>query len=506
MGILVNKLYGKTSSMATVSQAKAVYKGSLKVYKMYAGSTLVWHEDDNDEPDIPDIPDEPDTPTESVTYGVPVTISVNYSDIAANGEGGAITINWEQTKRTYINGSLTNTETIYGNSTPTSVYGQSIISGSGYSYGELYGPHCYDNITSRRHIYTIQRIGYYANGVYGDNGTNYYVYQEANQIESTTSAGGSPTLSLSGDTSTNIGYAGGSKTITVNATGGQVIITYTSGYTKTDTTTANVSLSVHSAQLNASLNKTSITGSGTSTLTLTQNNSELTNTIDVTATSGSLTKTIRFYQDGSVYELELVGLIPNTSADGGSVSFHIKSTQNGSKYNIKKEQISISGISGATVSEVKDAVGVQDATHTITINIPENTATSTRTAEITITQQYGKVLVVNATQNAASGGGSTPTGSITIKGTVKLGMLSYEMTVNSGTYDELIIRAASANSLNATIYNEVTKSDVSSGTYTGMLRQIPTDALSAWVLVIYKGNIIANAVAMVDSSGPEIIG
>lgn len=492
MGILVNKLYGKTSSMTTVAQAKAVYKGSTKVYKIYAGNTLVWHEED--------------TPVELVTYDTPSIVNVIYSDVKANGEGSRITVEWEQWKNTYLNGTLQNTQKVYGTSSPTDVYGQSAISGSGYSYGELYGPHCYDDETPRRHIYTIQRIGYYANGIYGNSTDTYYVYQEANKIEYTTSAGGSPTLSLSGDTSSNIGYAGGSKTITVNATGGQVTITYTSGYTKTDTTTANVSLSVHSAQLNASLNKTSITGSGTSTLTLTKNNSESTNTIDVTATSGSLTKTIRFYQNGSVYELELVGLIPNTSADGGSVSFHIKSTQNGSKYNIKKGQISISGISGATVSEVKDAVGVQDATHTITINIPENTATSTRTAEITITQQYGKVLVVKATQNAASSGGSTPTGSITIKGMVKLGMLSYEMTVNSGTYDELIIRAASANSLNATVYNEVTKSNVSSGTYTGMLRQIPTDALSAWVLVIYKGNIIANTVAKVDSGGPEIIG
>lgn len=493
MSILVNKLYGKTSSMVTVSQAKAVYKGSTKIYKIYAGNTLVWHEED--------------APVELVTYDTPSIRSVDYSDVSANGDGSSITVYWSQIKRTYTNGSLTNTETIYGNSTPTSVYGQSVISGSGYSYGELYGPHCYDDITSRRHIYTIQRIGYYANGVYGDNSTNYYVYQEANQIEHTTSAGGSPTLSLSGDTSTNIGYAGGSKTITVNATGGQVTITYTSGYTKTDTTTANVSLSVHSAQLNASLNKTSITGSGTSTLTLTQNNSELTNTIDVTATSGSLTKTIRFYQDGSVYELELVGLIPNTSADGGSVSFHIKSTQNGSKYNIKKEQISISGISGATVSEVKDAVDIQDATHTITINIPENTATSTRTAEITITQQYGKTLVVTATQNAASGGGSTPTDRITIKkAQLRFGILSYEITVNSGTYDELIIRAASSNKLDATIYNEVTKSDVSSGTYEGTLKQIPADVLTAWVLVIYKGNIIASTAAMAESGGSDIIG
>lgn len=493
MGILVNKLYGKTSSMATVSQAKAVYKGSTKVYKIYAGNTLVWHEKD--------------TPVVSVIYDAPSIINLIYSDVKANGKGGKITVEWEQWENTYLNGTLQSTKKVYGASSPTDVYGKSVISGSGYSYGELYGPHCYDDETSRRHIYTIQRIGYYANGVYGEDSTNYYVYQEANQIESTTSAGGSPTLSLSGDTSTNIGYAGGSKTITVNATGDQVTKTYTSGYTKTDTTTANVSLSVHSTQLNASLNKTSITGSGTSTLTLTQNNSELINIIAVTATSGSLTEIIRFYQDGSVYELELAQLVANIGADGGTVAVHVKSTKNGSKYNIEKGRISISGISGATVNEIKDAVDIPNATHTITIDVPENTATSTRTAEITITQQYGKVLVVKVIQNAASSGGSTPIGSITIKNArLDLEMLSYEITVNSGTYDELIIRAASANSLDATVYSETTISNVSSGTYPGILRRIPTSALSVWILVIYKGNIVARATAMKDSSGPEIIG
>lgn len=118
-----------------------MYKGSTKVYKIYTGNTLVWHEED--------------APVELVTYDTPSIRSVDYSDVSANGDGGSITVYWSQIKRTYTNGSLTNTETIYGNSTPTSVYGKSIISGSGYSYGELYGPHCYDDITSRRHIYTI---------------------------------------------------------------------------------------------------------------------------------------------------------------------------------------------------------------------------------------------------------------------------------------------------------------------------------------------------------------
>lgn len=81
MAILVNKLYGKTSSMTSLSQAIAVYKGGTKVYKIYAGSELVWHESDEEE--------------ETTQYGTPTVTDVQYSDVSANGVGGAVTISWQ---------------------------------------------------------------------------------------------------------------------------------------------------------------------------------------------------------------------------------------------------------------------------------------------------------------------------------------------------------------------------------------------------------------------------
>lgn len=501
MGILVNKLYGKTSSMTTVAQAKAVYKGSLKVYKMYAGSTLVWHEDDNDEPDIPDIPDEPDTPTESVTYGVPVTISVNYSDIAANGEGGAITINWEQTKNTYQGNALISTETLQGTSVASTVSGREQVSGSGYADGKLYAPNCGVVSSDRRMVYKINLITYIANGISASITTEYEVYQEANVVESRIPQG-EPSITLSGDTDTNIPTDGGTFTFDVSCTSVDKM-TYTSGYEVTTTNDETATLSVNSVN-NATLNKNFVTGYGSVTGTVGHNALAIVNNIRIVATSGNTSKEITFKQSPSNYELLLHSLTSNAPAEGGNASFVVKSTKNDNSYPISTSNVSVTGLSGASILDVTQ--NSEDSTlYHVRVNMPENTATSTRTAIVTITHPSPSLetLTVTVTQNAAA---DDPIGgAVTINGTNSLGIVQYSMTVSSGVYDSLEIRAASGYSTSATVYDSVTKENVSSGTYKGTLKGVPTSG-SVWILVLHKGSIIANTVAMAPEDSLEPIG
>lgn len=347
-------------------------------------------------------------------------------------------------------------------------------------------------------------ITYVANGVTASISETYNVYQEANVIEYSQSIGDEVSLSLSGDTDTTVSVNGGTKTVTVEATGGQSLITYTSGATETISVDAVVSLSL--SAFGASIDKTSITGSGVATVTFDANDSTATNRATVTATVGSLTKTITFEQDASSYSLTQYSLVNNVSASGGTASFTVQSTKNDGAYALSKSNVSVLGITGASVSSVTQQ---DDPTlYSIAVSLPENTSTESRTATVTVTQPLPSIetLTVTITQNAASSGGGGITSGITISGTNNSGIVSYNMTVSSGSYDEVEIRASDTKSATSgTVYASVTKTDVSSGTYTGTLR-INSTATNVWLLVIYNGSIVASSLALTSSGDIEIIG
>lgn len=238
--------------------------------------------------------------------------------------------------------------------------------------------------------------------------------------------------------------------------------------------------------------------------TVGHNASAIDNNIRIVATSGNISKEITFKQSPSNYELLLHSLTSNAPAEGGNASFVVKSTKNNNSYPISTSNVSVTGLSGASILDVTQ--NSEDPTlYHIRVSMPENTATTTRTATVTITHPSPslKTLTVTVTQNAAA---NDPVGgTVTIKGTNNLGIIDYSMTIESGTYDSLEIQAASSNSTSATVYASVIKENVSAGTHTGRLRGVPTSG-TVWVLVLHNGNIIASAIAMASENPPEIIG
>lgn len=440
----------------------------------------------------------------STSYDTPVVTQVIGSDVNADGTGSTIQLKISQNKIvTSTNGDVEKTP-ISSTVSPTSVKSTQVVNGSGYSASTgLYGPNRQDQVGDRRLILNITEVSFQDvnNNKSTTASVSYSVYQKANAVESRTPYG-DPSITLSGDTSTNIATDGGTFTFTVSCTGTDKIL-YTSNYEGTGISDRTATLSVYSIN-EVSINNSSVTGYAVVTGTVGHNASAIANNIRIVATSGNISKEITFKQSPFNYELLLHSLTSNAPAEGGNASFVVKSTKNDNSYPISTSNVSVTGLSGASILDVTQ--NSEDPTlYHVRVNMPENTATTTRTATVTITHPFPslKTLTVTVTQNAAA---NNPVGgTVTIKGTNNLGIIDYSMTIESGTYDSLEIRAAAGNSTSATVHASVIKENVSAGTHTGRLRGVPTSG-TVWVLVLHNGDIIANSVAMASENPPEIIG
>jgi hypothetical protein len=214
------------------------------------------------------------------------------------------------------------------------------------------------------------------------------------------------------------------------------------------------------------------------------------------------------------YEFEAYSLTENMTYEGGQGTCWIRSLKNGNKYPINLFDVSITGITGATVDSVKDdSLEHEDGVYGIVYTIPENNGSSNRTAVLTVTHPVTKeTITFNIEQNYFN---PTSTKKVDVIMTPiynsNLSTVSYELYFDAtdkvgGTLKNVVVEVrdngnGTGNLYGSKNYGDITVSrNTKSDTYMGLIKNI--NLLSPWVLVYYDNTIQYKANCMQEVPDP----
>lgn len=323
--------------------------------------------------------------------------SVSVGEIAADGSGALLNATIIQYKKK----GDTITQTYYPSI--TSLVGTS-VSGTGFSYsnGVVYANSMgTTQYSSGRKVYTI--TGFKVSGGDGNTYTlslssSLEVWQEANTYDF--QGYGDYILSLSASPQEGISALGGTSTITASA---QIekIYEWTSGEGRdTQLSDSNANLSVEPSGYGY-ISPTSITGTNkTATLTLNANETTSTRNAYAVLSVGGSSVRCKVEQNKMVYVFTNLESSYNISVSGTAtgVTIDVRSTKNGSPWEITSSNVNVSASVDASVSVAQDTY--DDTIYHVVVNMGQN-GTSERTFTVGITQPgSGTALTYTITQAA----------------------------------------------------------------------------------------------------------
>lgn len=323
----------------------------------------------------------------AITWTVEASLSVGST--SANGGYVSTSVSWVR----YRNGVRYDSGTV----TPSSISGYSNGGYDSYISGtSVYVPNA-GTTTSQPIVFTITGFSFYLDGEKYERTSTTYVYLGYNTYSTSTEY--SVSLNMP---SSYVPAIGGSFTVTGASSQKRTKYTYTSGsvtYGSYSSAMATLSFSSH-----CSSSTSSFSGTGNSFTVYVDENINSTNRMCYVYVrdGGGTTHTFSTTQYKASYEF-----YSNTGAaigaSGGSMTLFLTSTRNGKAYPVLSSWISVSGISGTSVSV--STVDSYYGEYRVEIsNIPANTSTSTRYFTITADHPVSGVdsVVWNALQAGAS--------------------------------------------------------------------------------------------------------
>lgn len=251
-------------------------------------------------------------------------------------------------------------------------------------------------------------------------------------------------------------------------------------------------------------------------VSISENNTTSNRNIGFTLTQPGSGKTIdiNITQKCYSYTFESFSLVPDMEYSGGQASVWVKSTRDGKAFNINKNNVSITGITGAVVNKVElDISDSEVGMYRIDYTIPENTGSSNRYATITVTHPVlSDVITLEFEQNYYDPNSTKKVATvITPIYNQNMSTISYELyfdatNYSGGTLKNVYVQVrntpdATGNLIASKSYGDITvdrgaKSDM----YIGLFKNI--DLVNPWVLVYYDNNLQYKANCMQEQ--PEI--
>lgn len=334
-----------------------------------------------------------------ITYGTPSVVSATTNTIDASGGSTGLTIKYSQTKTISYSNGTSDTITITGTTTATSISGNASVSGASKddAYVEMISAGT-TSYSSARTVYTITSYTFSANGKSKTvTGASIAVKQEAN---TSTTSYGDYTITCN-TTTTTVPAASSTFKVTAGCYRTKYL-TWTSGSESSETEYGKVTM----RGVNCSCNPTSYTSSassptGTITVTTEQNTTSSTRKCTVYATDpDGNEKAVSVNQSAVAYVFSAMSSNPYTLAyDATSMSLSVKSTRNGSPYAISSSNIVISSV--ASVSSITQSSS-DSSVYNINLTTSKNTG-SERSFTVTITQPgSGAKITYTVNQKAAS--------------------------------------------------------------------------------------------------------
>ena len=378
----------------------------------------------------------------------------------------------------------------------TGVYGTvQNSSGATFSGGKLSCSSLGKTETSeRRKIYSITHVDFTFEGTKYtkvSTGKAVDVYQEIN--EKFTSYG-TYVLSVSAEP-TSVANAGGTSTITYRSLR-NVTYSWTSGATPEKGT---VPVSGTLSTTLGTIEKTSVSGSGTTSLAIDENLSAA-RSATITLKSGTESATCTVTQEAVKYTFEEY-FIPEAEAAGGTVVLSVISVRNGKALAIGTSNVSVSGLTGAYVSGVSLNTGEQETgLYDISVYVPENSSESRRSLTVKVTQPgSGDVMTFTIEQaGKESGGGESTDIRITLEAIFldsEYSEVDYTVdAAGTGTMEDCYVKLQKAVGPTSTVYDSHSKGDVSvPNMFTGVLNNTSGNP-NVYVVLYYGGEIKASTV------------
>lgn len=422
----------------------------------------------------------------SITWTVEASLSVGSA--SANGGYVSTSVSWVR----YRNGVRYDSGTV----TPSSISGYSNGGYDSYISGtSVYVPNA-GTTTSQPIVFTITGFSFYLDGEKYERTSTTYVYLGYNTYSTSTEY----YISLNMPSS-YVPAIGGSFTVTGASSQKRTKYTYTSGsetYGSYSSATATLSFSSH-----CSSSTSSFSGTGNSFTVYVDENINSTNRMCYVYVrdGGGTTHTFSTTQYKASYEF-YSNTLAAIGASGGSMTLLLTSTRNGKAYPVQESWISVSGISGTSVSV--STVDSYYGEYRVEINkIPANGTSSTR--YFTITADHPVSGVDSVVWNAQQAGASQVKGKVAVmlEPTYSLGKMrvSYKIyfdatTTNysGGTINNVQIQLstnrnqADGNFTPIKLYDSLsvpkgTKSDTKSGTL------MNSQELNVYVLVFFDNKL-----------------
>lgn len=329
---------------------------------------------------------------QSTTYGTPSVTSTSISTIAASGNVTRyLTVNWSQSKITTYDNGTTSSTTVTGSSTATVTSGSSQNSSGAYiSGGGVYVPSAGTNYFSSTHnVFYISGYEYYANGVRGT-GSGVYVQRNKN----TYTTGTNYNVSCGSANVSSIANVGGSFTFTAVCQS-RTVYYYDSGVDDYGSWT-NLTGSVTYSDGVSSVSHTSFSGEANITAYVSENFGSARNP-RVTISCSGRTDYTQVSQTAVSYTFSSVAT-GEIAQSGGTFKVYLNSFTNQTGV---EPTCTVSGITGATITSVKVLTSYTAGNIEVTLNVPSNSSTSTRTLTLKATHPVtGQTLTIPITQKA----------------------------------------------------------------------------------------------------------
>ena len=328
---------------------------------------------------------------QSTTYGTPSVTSTSISTVAASGGTRSLTVYWSQTKTTTYDNGTTSSTTETGSSTATVTSGSAQNSSGAYiSGGSVVVPSAGTNYFSSTHnVFYISGYEYYANGVRGT-GSGVYVQRNKN----TYTTGTNYNVSCGSANVSSIANVGGSFTFTAICQT-RTVYFYDSGvdgYGDWVNQTASV---IYSNGV-SSVSHTSFSGSANITAYVSENFGSA-RSPRVTISYSGQTDYTQVSQEAVSYTFSSVAT-GEIAQSGGTFKVYLNSFTNQTG---AEPTCTVSGITGATITSVKVLTSYTSGNIEVTLNVPSNSSTSTRTLTLKATHPVtGQTLTIPITQKA----------------------------------------------------------------------------------------------------------
>ena len=439
----------------------------------------------------------------STTYNKPTVTGTSIGTASAKGDTLGLSVTWVQTSTILYDNDTTGAGSTYNGTSIATVTNGSGIEDTYISGGKVVIPSAgTTHYETERTAYTITAYTYAAQSGTWDGSGSIAVKQSANTRTSTTE------YSV---------YCGVASTDTIANTGGTFSFSATCqsrpNYTYASGSTENGSWGDADATVGYSngvshVDPSSFNGKATIAATVDENFGSARNPKVTVKASDGTSGYAQVSQDAVIYTFTSYTLA-SIGASGGDMSLILISLRNESPWGVDTSDISVSGLTGASVKSVTSLGGGE---YKVVVNVPQNTSESSRSFTVEAVQPIsGEIYTWTATQSGATV--AKENYKVTLKGIYTdtlYAFVQYELVIDAtdtskykGGYvgDVTIELNTTSDGTSSTAKGQktlATSLTVNAGedaTYSGRLTN-PTGQYYPWLIVRFDG-VIASSVNMI---------